>query len=169
MTKKILATMMCICVFLAFTACGTSNANSDEQAEKTSTPLTYVRNIRNEDMYTSNLIETKEDVVILSSSNYVLGPEANGQFLFALSDWAVEKCLEDEYDYDRDVKFVSNGHIYQTDFYDYEGQLIATEECNGMVTVEENYKDTDTHISTVVLHIEYEDEMFTAEFVRSGA
>ncbi|MBQ6992561.1 MAG: hypothetical protein IJN50_06635 [Clostridia bacterium] len=170
MTKKILATLMCICVFLAFTACGASNASSDEQAEKAvATPLTYVRNIGDEDMYDSNLVETKEGVVILCSSNYVLGPESGGQFIFMLSDWAEEECLEDEDSFDWNVKFVSNGHIYQTDFYDYEGNLIATEECNGMATVDQDYKDTDTYIDTVILHIEYEDELFTAMFIRSGA
>ncbi len=167
MTKKIKATVtMCICIsiMLAITACGASNASSDEQAEKTSTPLTYVRNTDG-DLYTSNVVETEEGVSIFCTSNYVLGPEAKGQFLFMLSDWS-EECLEDDYDWN--VKFVSNGHIYQTDFYDYKGNIIATEECNGMVTVDQDYKDTDTYIDKVVLHIEYEDELFTAEFVRSG-
>ena len=114
MTKKILATLMCICTIFAFTACGASNASSDEQAEKTSTPLTYVRNTDG-DLYTSNVVETEEGVSIFCTSNYVLGPEAKGQFLFMLSDWS-EECLEDDYDWN--VKFVSNGHIYQTGFYD---------------------------------------------------
>jgi len=164
MTKKILTALMCICIIFAFTACGASNADSDEYAARTSTPLTYVRNTDG-DLYTSNVVETEEGVSIFCSSNYVLGPEANGQFLFMLDEWS-EECLEDDYDWN--VKFVSNGHIYQTDFYDYKGNVIATEECNGMVTVDQDYKDTDTYIDKVVLHIEYEDELFTAEFVRSG-
>lgn len=164
MTKKIVATLMCICTIFAFTACGASNASSGEHAEKTSTPLTYVRNTDG-DLYPSNVVETEEGVAIFCTSNYVLGPEAEGQFLFSLSHWS-EECLEDDYDWN--VKFVSNGHIYQTDFYDHDGNIIATEECNGMVTVNQNYKYTDTYIVKVVLHIEYQDELFTAEFVRSG-
>lgn len=160
MTKKILAILMCICTILAFTACDAL----DKQAEETSTPLTYVGNAEG-DMYTSNVVETEEGVSIFCTSNYVLGPEAEGQFVFMLSDWS-EECLEDDYDWK--VDFVSNGNIYQTDFYDYGGNIIATEECNGMVTVDQYYKNTDTYISKVVLHIEYEDELFTAEFVRSG-
>ena len=164
MTKKILAILMCICTILAFTACDALNASSDKQAEKTATPLNYVRNT-DVDLYTSNVVETEEGISIFCTSNYVLGPEAGGQFVFMLSDWSQE-CLEDDYDWK--VDFVSNGHIYQTDFYDYEDNVIATEECNGMVTVDQYYKNTDTYVSKVVLHIEYEDGLFTAEFVRSG-
>lgn len=164
MTKKILATLMCICIMFVITACSASNASSDKQAENSSTPLTYARNTDG-DLYISNVIETEEGVSILCTSNYVLGPETSGQFMFALSDWS-EECLKDDYDWN--VKFVSNGHIYQTDFYDYEDNIIATEECNGIVTVDQYYKDTETYINKVVLHIEYEDKLFTAELVRSG-
>ena len=157
MTKKIKATVtMCICIsiMLAITACGRSNAASSE-------PLTYAET--DGDLYDSNVIETEEGVTILCTSNYVLGPEVSGQFLFMLSNWS-EGYLEDNYNWR--VKFVSNGHIYQTDFYDYDGNIIATEECNGIVTVDQEYEDT--YVDKIVLHIEYEDKMFTAEFVRNG-
>lgn len=160
MTKKIKATVtMCIIsIMLAITACGRSNATSSDEV-----PLTYAETDGDGDLYDSNVIETEEGVSILCTSNYVLGPEASGQFLFMLSNWS-EECLNDDCDWS--VKFVSNGHIYQTDFYDYDGNIIATEECNGMVTVDQEYKDT--YVNKIVLHIEYEDKQFTAEFVRSG-
>ena len=159
MTKKIKATVtMCICIsiMLAITACGRSNAAGSDEV-----PLTYAET--DGELYDSNVIETEEGVTILCTSNYVLGPEVSGQFLFMLSDWS-EGYLEDNYDWR--VKFVSNGHIYQTDFYDYDGNIIATEECNGIVTVDQEYEGT--YIDKIVLHIEYEDKMFTAEFVRNG-
>ena len=36
----------------------------------------------------------------------------------------------------------------------------------GIVTVDQEYEGT--YIDKIVLHIEYEDKMFTAEFVRNG-
>ena len=164
MKKRIIATMICVCIISSITACGASNANSNEQAEESAKPLTYVSD-SNSELYTSNVIETEEGVTILCTSNYVLGPEAEGQFLFALREWS-EECLENDYDWN--IKFVSNGHIYQADICDYEGNCIATEKCNGSVTVGQHYGDDDTYVGKVVLYIEYDGKLFTAEFVRSG-
>ena len=156
--KKIFAVLICICTVLMVTACSTSNAESDKQTKS----LTYHNNDDNE-KYTTNVIETEEGVTILCSSKYVMGPESGGGFVFMLADWS-EECLEDDYDWR--VTFVSNGRICKTEFYDHEGNIITTEECNGVVTVDNRWNDV--YVDKVVLYIEYEDETYSAEMIRSG-
>lgn len=162
--KKIITTFMCICMMCMFAGCSTSNANPNAEAGKTATPLTYLGNFGTQ-AYTTNAVETEEGVFIFCTSNYILGPEAGGQFLYGISEWT-EDCLEDDYDWK--VRFISNGHIYQVDFFDYEGSLIGSEKCNGMATVDNEYGETGTYVGSVMLYIEYEGNLYTAEFICVG-
>lgn len=159
MMKKIYA-MLCIVCLLALTACGAVKAEST--GNTTTAPLTYSGEVS----YDKNYINTEEGVVIMCSSNYVLGPEAHGQFVFMLSETAREHCCEDEFDWAS--TFVSNGKIYKVDLYDYKDNIIATEECDGAVTIEQDYKDA-TYIDNIVIYIEYNGNHYTADFARSGA
>jgi len=147
------------------TACGASKT-TEKTVERTEEPLTCLSNPIGDMCISSNVIETEEGVTIICTSNYVLMPTTDGQFMFQLSEWEYqqEKYLEENYDFR--VIFGSNGHIYQIDFYDYKGSHIATEKCNGLATVNEDYDDT--YVDKVVLHIEYEEKFYTAEFTRGG-
>lgn len=169
--KKIFLAVVFVCCMFALSACGGANANSNsnkqEQEAKsaTATPLTYVSNNK-EELYTSNVVETKEGVTICCTPNYIVGPEAQGQFLFMLNETAHEAG--------EDVKFTSKG-LYQIDFYDYKGSLIASEKCNETATVGEYYyrqeqnQERQTYIDKVILYIEHDGNLYSAEFVRSGA
>lgn len=162
--KKIITTLMCICMMCMFAGCSVSNASPNVEAEKTATPLTYLGNFGTQ-LYENNAVETEEGVVILCTSNYTLGPEAGGQLVYGITEWT-EDCLEDDYDWK--VRFVSNGNIYQADFFDYEGNLIGSEHCNGMATVDNEYGETDTYIGSVILYIRYDGKLYSARFACVG-
>lgn len=164
MMKKIFgAVVFAYCMF-ALSACGGANENLKKQETKpiAATPLTYVSN-NEEELYSSNLVETQEGVTISCTPNYILVAEAEGQFLFKLKDTADEA---------EDVKFTSNG-LYRVDFYDFGNNLIVSEECNGAIEFGEYYyyknQDRMTYINKVILYIKYRGNLYSAEFVREGA
>jgi len=61
--------------------------------------------------------------------------------------------------------YVDNGKICNVEFYDYEGNWIATERHNGVsVMVKPYYKKSKSAVGKVVFYIWYEDKLYTAEF-----
>ena len=157
--KNLLVALMCILMLVMLSACGSTEATAD--------PVPLTPYSAYEGFVSTGSLKTEEGIVISCSDNYVMGNVVKGQFWFCLSDkeYESEEFLEDDYDWK--VELTSNGKIVKVDFYDYEGELIGSEECkNNTAIVDENYKDV--YCNSFMLYIEEGDNLYTAHFVRFG-
>ena len=162
--KKLFAITLMICSLFSMSACS-------KKKETAVLPLTYLEEENSDNLYTHNYVNTEEGVVIMCSNNYILGPEARGQFVFELGDSEITKFENDkEEDIEWTVSFVSNGQIYKIDYFDYKGNVIASEKCKGLATVTVDYNgNEEKYIDSIILYIQFNGKKYTAEFARTGA
>lgn len=154
--KKALVLLICVAIVLTMTACGESTKATDTVTE-TAKPV----QMKKASPTASNRIETAEGITILSTSNYMLGPEGGGQFYFMLSEEGRES---DKIEWT--IQVVASAHIYLVEYYDDNGNMISCEQVDGIASVPQEVENK--YIESFIIYMEQNDILYSATFIRGG-
>ncbi len=120
----------------------------------------FLRTTSLDNLYYSSSIETLEGIAFYSNADYVLMPAPGGDIFFSEIYDDVTQAEN------KNLEISSNiGKISHALYLNYKGNLIASENCNSILSCYDYYKDSSMFVKKIILYTEYNNEIYVTNFI----